>query len=113
MEKTIQKKVFDELKQIDNVKLGDIAEKIGITKVSMSDRMRHNITLKNFWEMLQVCGYDIVISKAPENREPSISVGKADCDCCVYKNRFLDIENSIAAARRKIDEEAAADTDEK
>ncbi len=104
-EKTLQKIVFEEIKKQSGTKLNEIAEKLDITRPSMSDRMKHNITLKNFWEMLQVCGYSINIYKTPENEENSINVGKMDCRNCTYKILVDEMDSKFKYFKEQIDKE--------
>lgn len=96
-EKTLQRAVIEEIKQIDGVTISEMATKIGITNPSMIGRLDGDCGVSKFWEILKALGYDMVLMKAPSDREAMVTVGNpSECITCQYKQAVEDYQKAIA-----------------
>lgn len=105
MEKTIQRLLFEEIKEREGISFTELAKRCDVGTAAIYNRLNHSVSFETVFEMLRVCGYELTASKVPPFREATINVGKVDCDGCIYKNGFFEIENNIAMIRGKLDEE--------
>lgn len=94
-EKTIQQEIFREIRRRDGITYADLSEMVGVSEDAIFARMKSDVGLSKFVEMLQACGYDITISKTRPGQEPGIHYGEAACDSCAYKQGYEQIRKIV------------------
>lgn len=110
-EMTIAKSVVSAIKRKEGIKYAEMAERIGIPDYTLKQRTEADVRLSNFWEIVKGMGYDMVFIKAPEDREPMISVGETDCTKCAYKKLGMAMVMAYNEASIEMSMTAAADED--
>lgn len=102
--KTIQQEVFKEIRRRDGITYADIAQRTGISEDGIFSRMKSDVGLSKFVEMLQACGYDLTISKARPGQEPGVHYGESACDSCKWKQFAEDIVAKVETAKENLTE---------
>lgn len=104
-DKTIQQEVFREIRRRDGITYADLSEMVGVSEDAIFARMKSDVGLSKFVEMLQACGYDITISKTRPGQEPGIHYGEAACDSCKWKIFSEDVIAKAESLKEAIAEE--------
>lgn len=100
-EKTIQQEIFKEIRRRDGITYADIADRVGISEDGVSRRMREGAGFNNFVQMIEACGYNIVLIKAKPGETPGVHYGDSACESCQWK----EFAKQIVEMSKNLDEE--------